>query len=188
MAEQGRHGVVPAISRDDPAPSRLSGVVELPARSGDRLDMRDRGFEAFAADAGERLRRAPSARTASIRDATRGPKRSCGPGSTGHGSSRWTTRRATCSVSGKPPWPSASVAAADHTAARDRARRHRRGRRGLDEALIGLSRRERTVALLVHGYRYSYAEVADATGTSVASVRNDLHRAMKRLRRKLDAT
>ena len=57
----------------------------------------------------------------------------------------------------------------------------------LDEALVMLSARQRTVALLVHGYGYSYAEVAEVTRSSVASVRNDLHRAMKRLRRKLEA-
>jgi RNA polymerase sigma factor (sigma-70 family) len=57
----------------------------------------------------------------------------------------------------------------------------------LDEALVALSARQRVVAVLVHGYGYSYAEVAQITTTSVASVRNDLHRAMKRLRRKLEA-
>ena len=57
----------------------------------------------------------------------------------------------------------------------------------LADALTALSARQRTVALLVHGYGYSYAEVADVTRTSTASVRNDLHRAMQRLRRKLDA-
>jgi RNA polymerase sigma factor (sigma-70 family) len=57
----------------------------------------------------------------------------------------------------------------------------------LDEALLALSARQRTVALLVHGYGYSYAEVAEVTRSSVGSVRNDLHRAMRRLRRKLEA-
>jgi RNA polymerase sigma factor (sigma-70 family) len=57
----------------------------------------------------------------------------------------------------------------------------------LESALVALSARQRTVALLVHGYGYSYAEVAEVTRSSLASVRNDLHRAMKRLRRKLDA-
>jgi RNA polymerase sigma factor (sigma-70 family) len=56
----------------------------------------------------------------------------------------------------------------------------------LDEALVGLSSRQRTVALLVHGHGYSYAEVAEITESSVASVRSDLHRAMKRLRRQLE--
>jgi RNA polymerase sigma factor (sigma-70 family) len=57
----------------------------------------------------------------------------------------------------------------------------------LDEALVALSERQRAVVLLVHGYDYSYAEVAEMTGTSLASVRNDLHRAMKRLRTQLEA-
>ncbi len=57
----------------------------------------------------------------------------------------------------------------------------------LDEALVALPERQRTVALLVHGYDYSYAEVAELTGASLASVRNDLHRAMKRLRAQLEA-
>ena len=56
----------------------------------------------------------------------------------------------------------------------------------LDEALVALPSRQRLVAVLVHGYGYSYAEVAEMTTTSVSSVRNDLHRAMKRLRRKLE--
>ena len=57
----------------------------------------------------------------------------------------------------------------------------------LDDALVALPERQRVVALLVHGYDYSYAEVAELTGASLASVRNDLHRAMKRLRAQLEA-
>jgi RNA polymerase sigma factor (sigma-70 family) len=57
----------------------------------------------------------------------------------------------------------------------------------LDEALVALPQRQRAVVLLVHGYDYSYAEVAEMTGASLASVRNDLHRAMKRLRAQLEA-
>jgi RNA polymerase sigma factor (sigma-70 family) len=57
----------------------------------------------------------------------------------------------------------------------------------LDEALVALTERQRAVVLLVHGYDYSYAEVAEMTGASLASVRNDLHRAMKRLRAQLEA-
>ena len=56
----------------------------------------------------------------------------------------------------------------------------------VDEVLLTLPPRQRLAALLVHGYGYSYAEVADATGSSVASVRNDLHRAMKSLRKRLE--
>jgi RNA polymerase sigma-70 factor (ECF subfamily) len=56
----------------------------------------------------------------------------------------------------------------------------------LDEALVALSPRQRAAALLVHGHGYSYAEVAALTGASVGSVRNDLHRAMKRLRARME--
>jgi RNA polymerase sigma factor (sigma-70 family) len=56
----------------------------------------------------------------------------------------------------------------------------------LDAALVGLSSQQRVVALLVHGHGYTYGEVAEITGASVASVRSDLHRAMKRLRQRLD--
>jgi RNA polymerase sigma factor (sigma-70 family) len=56
----------------------------------------------------------------------------------------------------------------------------------LDGALAQLTPRQRTAALLVHGHGWSYAEVAEATSVSVNSVRNDLHRAMKRLRRQLE--
>jgi RNA polymerase sigma factor (sigma-70 family) len=57
---------------------------------------------------------------------------------------------------------------------------------GLDEAMEGLSQNQRVAVLLVHGHGYSYAEVAEITGVSVGSVRNDLHRAMTRLRRQLE--
>jgi len=56
----------------------------------------------------------------------------------------------------------------------------------LDEALTGLPTRQRAVAILVHGHGYSYAEVAEMTASSVAAVRSDLHRAMKRLRKQLE--
>ena len=58
----------------------------------------------------------------------------------------------------------------------------------LDEALARLSPRQRVAALLVHGNGWSYAEVAEATSVSVGSVRNDLHRAMKQLRRQLETS
>jgi RNA polymerase sigma factor (sigma-70 family) len=57
----------------------------------------------------------------------------------------------------------------------------------LDEALVALPPRQRAVALLVHGYGYSYAEVAEMTGRSLTSVRSDLHRALRRLREHLEA-
>jgi RNA polymerase sigma factor (sigma-70 family) len=56
----------------------------------------------------------------------------------------------------------------------------------LDDALVNLPARQRAVAILVHGYGYSYAEVSEMTGASLASVRSDLHRAMARLRSRLE--
>lgn len=58
-------------------------------------------------------------------------------------------------------------------------------RPALDAALGRLSADERTVAVLVHAYGYSYDEVADLVGTSTSSVRNRLHRAMNKLRQHL---
>jgi RNA polymerase sigma-70 factor (ECF subfamily) len=58
----------------------------------------------------------------------------------------------------------------------------------LDEALVRLTPRQRAAVLLVHGHGYSYAEVAAMTGASVGSVRNELHRAMTRLRAGMEAT
>jgi RNA polymerase sigma factor (sigma-70 family) len=58
----------------------------------------------------------------------------------------------------------------------------------LDQALNALTPRQRVAALLVHGHGWSYAEVAEATSVSVGSVRNDLHRAMNRLRRQLETS
>jgi RNA polymerase sigma-70 factor (ECF subfamily) len=52
----------------------------------------------------------------------------------------------------------------------------------LDVALTRLSDRQRTVVILVHAHGWTYAEVADAMGMSVAAVRNRLHRGMKQLR------
>jgi RNA polymerase sigma factor (sigma-70 family) len=57
----------------------------------------------------------------------------------------------------------------------------------LDDALDRLPPRQRAVAILVHAYGYSYAEVSDMTGMSVASVRTELHRAMTRLRKRLES-
>lgn len=57
----------------------------------------------------------------------------------------------------------------------------------LDEALLTLSPRQRAAVLLVHGHGYSYTEAAEMTGASVGSVRNELHRAMKRLRAQMEA-
>jgi RNA polymerase sigma-70 factor (ECF subfamily) len=162
-------------------------VVEQSARRGEELDTHDPDFESFAAGEGERLRRALV--SAYGVDA---------------GCDAWADALAWAwehwARTAEMDNPVGYLFRVGQTSAR-RQRRWRRvivfpaevgdaGEMGarLDEALVGLSQRERTVALLVHGYGYSYAEVAEVTCTSVASVRNDLHRAMKRLRRKLDAT
>ena len=55
----------------------------------------------------------------------------------------------------------------------------------LDGAMAQLSKDERTVCVLVHGYGYRYEEAAELLGWSTASVRNRLSRAMAKLRRQL---
>jgi DNA-directed RNA polymerase specialized sigma24 family protein len=52
----------------------------------------------------------------------------------------------------------------------------------LDDALARLTKDERTVAVLVHGYGYTYDEAAEMLGWSTGSVRSRLHRAMAKLR------
>jgi RNA polymerase sigma factor (sigma-70 family) len=49
-----------------------------------------------------------------------------------------------------------------------------------------LSKDERTVCVLVHGYGYRYEDAAELLGWSPASVRNRLSRAMAKLRRLLN--
>ena len=87
------------------------------------------------------------------------------------------------------------------------ARRHHRWQRGvvdlppelpgseppdagpeLAAALAGLKPAQRAAVLLVHAHGWSYAEVAEATAVSVATVRNDLHRGMQRLRQRLEVS
>ena len=63
-----------------------------------------------------------------------------------------------------------------------------RGSHRLDDALQRLSQRQRTVVILVHAHGWTYGEVADALGVSLASVRNQLHRGMKRLREHMEAS
>jgi DNA-directed RNA polymerase specialized sigma24 family protein len=55
----------------------------------------------------------------------------------------------------------------------------------LDDALTRLNERQRTVVILIHAHGHSYAEVAELLGLSEASVRNQLHRGMQRLRTEL---
>jgi RNA polymerase sigma factor (sigma-70 family) len=58
----------------------------------------------------------------------------------------------------------------------------------LEEALGRLNRKQRTVVLLVHAHGWSYAEVAEAVGLSVAAVRNHVHRGLQRLRRDMEGS
>jgi RNA polymerase sigma factor (sigma-70 family) len=52
----------------------------------------------------------------------------------------------------------------------------------LVRALTRLSRSQRTAVVLVHAYGWSYAEVADVVGVSVAAVTNHVHRGLHKLR------
>jgi RNA polymerase sigma-70 factor (ECF subfamily) len=55
----------------------------------------------------------------------------------------------------------------------------------LSDALAGLKPDERTVAIVVHAYGYTYSEAAELLGMTPAAVRNRLHRGMTKLRRTL---
>lgn len=56
---------------------------------------------------------------------------------------------------------------------------------GLSPAVAALPARQRTVVLLLHGYEWTQAEVAEVLGISKASVQRHGERALGRLRRKL---
>lgn len=58
----------------------------------------------------------------------------------------------------------------------------------LPAALVGLSDRQRVVVVLVHGYSWTQAEVADLLDVSRSSVRNHLERALRSLRRSIGGT
>jgi DNA-directed RNA polymerase specialized sigma24 family protein len=58
----------------------------------------------------------------------------------------------------------------------------------LAEALAGLSPRQRTAVLLVHGYGYPLTEAAGAMGCRVRTLRNHLDRGLGRLRTALGVT
>jgi len=58
----------------------------------------------------------------------------------------------------------------------------------LGPALAGLSERQRTAVVLVHGCSWSYQEVAEALGVSKSSVGTHVARALQRLRQQLDVT
>ena len=52
----------------------------------------------------------------------------------------------------------------------------------LGAALARLNPQQRVAIILVHAHGYSYADAADAIGIPVTTLRNDLHRGLKRLR------
>jgi DNA-directed RNA polymerase specialized sigma24 family protein len=53
---------------------------------------------------------------------------------------------------------------------------------GLVEALATLTERQRICVVLIHGYEWTYKEVADLLGTSRSSVQNHLERGLCALR------
>jgi RNA polymerase sigma factor (sigma-70 family) len=57
---------------------------------------------------------------------------------------------------------------------------------GLSPALSGLSQRQRTAVVLVHGYGWTLREVAELTGVKITTVQNHLERGLAKLRRALD--
>lgn len=57
---------------------------------------------------------------------------------------------------------------------------------GLHSALERLSDEQRVAVILVHAHGYSYADAADVLGIPITTLRNLIHRGMKRLRRQLE--
>jgi RNA polymerase sigma-70 factor, ECF subfamily len=58
---------------------------------------------------------------------------------------------------------------------------------GLPRALARLPEAHRVAILLVHAHGWSYAEVAEALGVEISTVRNHVHRGMQKLRMILGA-
>lgn len=56
---------------------------------------------------------------------------------------------------------------------------------GLPKALAGLSERQRVVVLLIHGFHWTYSEVAEFLGVSVSSVQKHAQRGMAKLKKSL---
>lgn len=56
---------------------------------------------------------------------------------------------------------------------------------GLADALAGLSERQRTAVMLVHGFEWTLAEVADFWGISFSTVKEHVDKGMARLRGEL---
>jgi DNA-directed RNA polymerase specialized sigma24 family protein len=58
---------------------------------------------------------------------------------------------------------------------------------GLPAALAGLSERQRLAVVLIHGYEWTYIEVADLIGVSVSTVQQHAERGMAKLRTAIGA-
>lgn len=56
---------------------------------------------------------------------------------------------------------------------------------GLSTALEGLSERQRSAILLIHGYGWTYEEVAQLVGVTRATVQTHVDRGMRKLRHEL---
>ena len=56
---------------------------------------------------------------------------------------------------------------------------------GLPNAVAGLSESQRTAVLLIHGFEWTYTEVADLLGISISSVQKHAERGMAKLRRRM---
>jgi RNA polymerase sigma factor (sigma-70 family) len=52
-------------------------------------------------------------------------------------------------------------------------------------ALAQLSERQRSAVVLIHGFGWTYREVAEMTGLSISSVQNHLERGLAKLRKSL---
>jgi DNA-directed RNA polymerase specialized sigma24 family protein len=74
----------------------------------------------------------------------------------------------------------------DPAAARPRVGGGARRRTPSDPALAALPETQRTAVWLVHACQWTYAETAEALGTSVSMVGNHVSRALKQLRDHLE--
>lgn len=59
---------------------------------------------------------------------------------------------------------------------------------GLPDALASLSASQRQAVVLVHGFGYRHAEVADLLGISRSTVQNHVERGLAKLRQRLEVT
>ncbi len=58
---------------------------------------------------------------------------------------------------------------------------------GLPGAMARLSESQRTAVLLIHGYEWTHAEVAELLGVSIPTVQKHAERGMAKLRRKMES-